>query len=227
MKKKMWFYAPVLFCLPLAHAQNAIDFNVNFGSAFDSSSGSGIDNANSPTNPLGEVSGGGCVPNTAADPYCEKTPSLGGFFLGFGGDIMFKEHFGAGVEANFQPGHSSFGPFNYRQTFYDFNGIYEPIITKRVIVQLQAGIGGARTSFGFTPPASCVACSTGAEPVGSQGHFQIHLGAGVQFAVTEHIFLRPEFDVHYVPGLSNQPLGFGSDWVPEATIAVGYHFGSR
>jgi opacity protein-like surface antigen len=219
--KKLWFYAPLLFCVPLAHAQSAIDFNVNFGSAFDSSSNSGIDNANSLSNAFG-----GCALNSG-DPFCEKTPSLSGFMLGFGGDIMFKEHFGFGAEVNFQPATSSYGPLNYRQTFYDFNGIYEPIIKKRVIVQLQAGVGGAKTSFGFSQ-SSCVGtnvvCSNQNEAVGSATHFQVHLGAGVQIAITEHLFLRPEFDVHYVPNLTNQ---FGSDWVPEATIAVGYHFGSR
>ena len=38
--KKIWGYLPLLlFCLPLANAQSAVDFNVAFGSAFDSATG--------------------------------------------------------------------------------------------------------------------------------------------------------------------------------------------
>lgn len=218
--KKIWFYAPLLFCVPLAHAQSAIDFNVGFGSAFDSATGKGIDNANSLLNPFGA-----CTLGTG-DTFCQATPSLGGFMLGFGGDIMFKEHFGAGAEVNFQPSTSNYGPLTYRQTFYDFNGIYEPIIKDRFIVQLQGGIGGTKTSFGYSQ-SSCVGtavCSTANEAVGSASHFQLHLGVGVQIAITDHLFLRPQFDVHYVPNFTNQ---FGSNWAPEATVWLGYHFGSH
>jgi hypothetical protein len=42
--------------------------------------------------------------------------------------------------------------------------------------------------------------------------------------VTSHIFIRPQFDFHYVPGLNNQ---FGSNMVPQGTIWVGYAMGSR
>jgi hypothetical protein len=47
---------------------------------------------------------------------------------------------------------------------------------------------------------------------------------GVQIFLTEHIFIKPEFDLHYVPGLTNQ---FGSDAVPEGMLWVGYNFGER
>jgi hypothetical protein len=218
--RKIWFCLPVLFCVPFAHAQSAIDFAVGGGTATDSSNNSGIDNANS-VNAFGA-----CTPNTTVDPYCEKTPSMSGFFLGFGGDIMFKEHFGFGAEVNFQPSHSNYGPLQYRETFFDANGVYEPFTKKRAVLQLQAGIGSARTGFQFSQN-SCVGtavCSTGTEPVGTATHFQVHLGAGVQIAITDHIFVRPQFDVHYVPNLTNQ---FGSNWVPEYTIWLGYHFGEK
>lgn len=217
--KKLWFCLPVLFCASFAHAQSAIDFAIGGGTATDSSNNSGIDNINS-LNAFGA-----CAPNTG-DPYCQTTPKMGGFFLGFGGDIMFKEHFGAGAEVNFQPAHLNYGPLQYRETFFDANGIYEPINKGRAIVQLQGGIGSARTGFTYSE-SSCVGtaiCSTGTQPIGSSTHFQVHLGAGVQIAITDHIFVRPAFDIHYVPNLTNQ---FGSNWVPEYTVWLGYHFGEK
>ena len=139
---------------------------------------------------------------------------------------MFREHFGGGAEVSFQPMHQNYGPFKYRQTFFDVNGIYEPLITKRAIVQLQGGIGSASTSFAFAQ-SSCVGtavCTTSSSAVGTSTHFQVHVGAGLQIAITEHIYIRPQFDLHYVPNLTQQ---FGSTLVPEATVWLGYHLGER
>jgi hypothetical protein len=217
--KRTWHYLPLLFCPLLAHAQSALDVNINFGTAWNSASGAGIDNINSP-NFLG-----GCVPGSG-DPFCQATSKLSGFFLGFGGDIMFREHFGAGAEVNFQPVHQDYGPIKSRQTFVDVNGIYEPLVSKRAIVQLQAGIGSASTGFIFSQ-SGCVGtalCTTQSSALGSSTHFQVHLGAGLQIPIKERFFIRPQFDIHYVPNFTDQ---YGSNWAPEATLAVGYHFGEH
>jgi len=212
--KKIWGCLPLLFLPVFAHAQSALDVNMNFGTAWDSATGLGIDNTTFTT----------CTPNSVVT--CQATPKLNGFFLGFGGDIMFRQHFGVGAEVNFQPTHQDYGPFQYRQTFVDVNGIYEPLITKRAIVQLQGGIGSASTGFTFSQ-SGCVGtavCSTSTQAVGSSTHFQVHVGAGLQIALTDHFFVRPQFDLHYVPNFTDQ---FGRNVVPAATIAVGYHFGER
>jgi hypothetical protein len=151
---------------------------------------------------------------------------MNGLFLGLGGDIMFRKHFGAGAEMSFQPSQKSYGPLQDRQMFYDVNGIYQPYATKRVALQLQGGVGGARTSFSYLQ-SSCVGsvvCSNSAQAVGTATHFQVHAGVGVQFFLTEHLFIRPQFDFHYVPGLNQQ---FNSNAVPAATVWIGYNLGSR
>jgi len=106
------------------------------------------------------------------------------------------------------------------------NGIYEPLITKRAIVQLQGGLGSASTGFIISQSgcAGTAVCSTSTSSVGSSTHFQLHFGAGLQIALTDHFFVRPSFDLHYVPNLTDQ---FGRNVVPAATIAVGYHFGEH
>jgi hypothetical protein len=208
-----------LFCASSANAQSAFDVNLGFGTAHDSASGGGLDNASS-LNAFGT-----CTPGSG-DPFCQTTPSLSGFFLGFGADLMLFRHFGVGGEFNVTPARSNYGPLQYRQLFYDMNAIYAPLSAKRAALQLQGGIGGARTSFAFSQ-SSCVGtavCSTAVEPVGNASHFQIHAGVGVQIYLTDHIFIRPQFDVHYVPNLTEQ---FGSNFVPEGTIWVGYNFGEH
>jgi opacity protein-like surface antigen len=213
-KNKLLGLLPLLLLPAFAHAQSALDVNVNFGSAWDSATGLGIDNTTFDT----------CVPNSVST--CQATPKLNGFFLGFGGDIMFRQHLGVGAEINFQPTHRDYGPFQYRQTFIDVNGIYEPLITKRAIVQLQGGLGSASTGFIISQSgcAGTAVCSTSTSSVGSYTHFQLHFGAGLQIALTDHFFVRPSFDLHYVPNLTDQ---FGRNVVPAATIAVGYHFGEH
>ncbi len=209
----------LLFGASLASAQTSFDVNLGFGSAWDSANGGGIDNAAS-LNAFGSCTVG------SGDANCQSLPKLNGFFLGFGGDLMFNKHLGAGFEASLQPSQESYGPLNSRQTFYDVNAIYAPVTKKRASLLLEGGIGGARTSFSLTQ-SGCVGtavCSTSTEPVGAANHFQVHVGVGVQVFLTEHIFIKPEFDLHYVPGLTNQ---FGSNAVPEGMLWVGYSFGER
>jgi hypothetical protein len=205
--------------LPFANAQTQFDVNLGLGSFHNSSNGSGLDNANS-TNAFGT-----CTPG-AADTFCQSTSGLGGVFLGLGGNLMFTRHFGAGFQANIQPAQSDYGPLQFRQSFYDVNGIYAPINEKRVMLQLLGGIGGAKSSFSFSQSA-CVGtavCSSQSVPVGNTNHFQVHAGVGVQFYLTSHIFVRPQFDYHYVPNFTDQ---FGSNSVPGGSIWVGYTFGER
>jgi hypothetical protein len=211
--KAVWrYFAPVsllILCAALASAQTSADVNVGLGSAHVS--------ANS--NPLNE-SGWGCATGTNC------LPALSGVFMGIGADVMLTKRYGVGGEASFQPTRTDYGTFaKFRQVFYDVNGIYVPLSEKRFAVQLQGGIGGARTSFIETGSA-CIgtSCVNQSQPLANWSHFQVHAGIGVSLYVTEHIFIRPQFDFHYVPGLNNQ---FGSNIVPQGTIWVGYTMGSR
>jgi Outer membrane protein beta-barrel domain len=208
----------LLLCfVPLARAQSTVDVALGFGSASNSANGSGIDNINSPN------AFGSCSLSTG-DTFCQATPSLGGFFMGLGGDVMLEEHYGLGGEISFQPTKHDFGPLQSRELFYDFDGIYAPVSVKRGSLRLLGGFGGSRTSFSFSQSA-CVGtavCSTQATSVGNSNHFQLHLGIGVELLPTEHIFVRPQFDFHYVPGFTDQ---FGRNTVPGAMIWIGYRFG--
>ena len=201
----------VLVIVPFARGQAAVDIGMGFGTFRDKANSGGIDSS----------SGQSCTPGSATT--CESLPSLNSFFLGFGGDVMFKQKFGAGFDASFQPNRPSYGPLNYRETFYDVDGIYQPISVKRFAVQLHGGIGGARTSFSENV-SQCVgtSCTTQNYPVLNANHFQVHFAAGVSIFVTEHIFIRPQFDMHYVPSFTNQ---FNSNFVPGATVWIGYNLG--
>jgi len=221
LKRANWIAActVALCCASFAHAQAALDVNVGFGSAHDSASGAGIDNG------LSLNAFGPCTPGSG-DTFCQATPGFDGFFLGLGGDIMLFKRLGAGFQYNVQPVRSNYGPLQFRQSFIDVDGIFAPVSTKRAELRLLGGIGAARTSFAITQ-SSCVGtavCSSSTQPVGNATHFSLHAGVGVQLFLTNHIFIRPQFDMHYVPNLTQQ---FGSNVVPGGSIWLGYNFGER
>jgi hypothetical protein len=215
-------YLPLLLCVSFAYGQSSVDVNVGFGTVYDTASTTGTDSN----------TGTSCTTGTT----CLRTPSLSGFFMGFGGSIMFNKRLGFGGEATIQPAKQNYSavfdstgtsyPLQSRQIFYDVNAIYAPVNEKKVMVRLEGGIGGARTSFSVTS-SSCVGtavCQTQTQPFGNATHFQVHAGVGVDLFVTEHLFIRPQFDLHYVPNFTNQ---YGSTLAPGAMVWVGYSMGDR
>jgi opacity protein-like surface antigen len=222
--KRISCYLPiflVLLGIPLAaRAQGpSFDVAVGFGTNYDKSNNAGIDNANS------ENAFGSCTPGTG-DTDCQTTPALDAFDLGGSGDVMFRKNLGFGFEGVFQPVAANYGPLTYRQTFYDFNAIFAPVNAKRVSLKIEGGVGGAKTSF-YLSQSECVGnavCSKYTELIGDSNHFAIHASAGVQIYVTEHVFIRPQFDYRFVPGFTDQ---FSSDSVLGGSVWLGYSFGDR
>jgi Outer membrane protein beta-barrel domain len=204
----------LLFGIPLAARAQSFDVGMGFGTNHDGSNGGGIDNASS------ETAFGPCTPGTG-DSDCETNPALNNFSLSFGGDFMATKHFGAGFEAVFQPAQENYGPLTYRQTFYDFNAIYAPINEKRVSLKIEGGAGGAKTSV-YVPVS--VPLGSENELFSENDHFAVHASVGVQIYVTEHIFIRPQFDYRFVPNFTEE---FGSDSVTGGSVWIGYSFGDR
>jgi hypothetical protein len=224
-------YLPLLFvvscCIPLASAQSQFDLNIGFGAIYDKASSTQVDQA------LLTCTGAG-------DIYapCVSTPSLTGFMLGFGGDLMLKKKFGIGAEVSFQPGKQQYVNLNAsaasegltnlsidsRMTLFDFNGIYQPISNKRVQVKLMGGIGAANLKFYESGASSSVlGNASSSQYFQSSNHLNVHGGIGIDIFVTDHIFIRPQLDVHYIPNLTQ----FGSSVVLDGMVWVGYSWGDR
>jgi hypothetical protein len=215
-------YLPLLFAISFAHAQSAAEVNIGFGTVHDKASASGTDSATGLTCTTGST--------------CSLPPALNGFFLGFGGTIMFTKHLGFGGEVTLQPAKQDYSTvydssgnayaLQSRQLFYDVDAVYAPVNQKKAMVRLAGGIGGASTRFSISS-TSCVGtavCQKQTQAFGNENHFQVHAGVGVQLYLKEHIFIRPQFDLHYVPNLTNQ---FGSNVVPGFTVWLGYSMGDR
>jgi outer membrane protein W len=190
-----------------AQAQTGLDVFFGVGTATDSSSGQKIDTFGT------------------GSPF--TTPSLAGTFGRVGADYMFKPWIGVGAETDFRFSQGAYAGLSYRPLFYDFNVVWAPTAHKfkRVVPELQAGIGGTRLGFYYnqTYCDSFAGCSSSNSQVESSNHFQTHLEAGIRFYATQHLFVRPQIDAHYV----NNFFQFGSNWVPEYGASVGWSFGER
>lgn len=153
------------------------------------------------------------------------TPKITGLFGTVGGGLMLTSHFGAGAQFSWRTGTGDYAGVNYRPMFYDFNGIWQPIKSKRFVPEIQAGIGGAsvRFSANTTQCDQLTGCSTVNLGSESSSHFQTHLAAAARLYVTPRLFIRPAVDAHYV----NNFFQFGSNWVPEYSLGVGYSFGGE
>jgi hypothetical protein len=160
---------------------------------------------------------------------CEAGPTIGGVFGVFGVDFMFRPHFGVNGEYAFRFAQANYLPaagLKFRPAFYDFNAVYEPISGKRIVPLVEGGIGGARIALYETQTISVTGITnTFSIPAGlNANHFQVHGAVGVKLYIKPALFIKPQFDIHYVTHLTDQ---FGRDWVPQYTVSVGYTFGER
>jgi len=197
---------PLLIVLLLGTAGHASaqSLNVFFGvgSAHDSSTGQV---------PAGSLNG-------------EVAPTLGGAFGIFGGNFMMNSHLGFGAEYAFRFTQGDYSGFGYRPTFYDFNAVYQPTDAwDRIKPTVEAGIGGATLHEYYNQQFCTIGCQNVSTLINNSNHFQLHVGVAARIYVKGHIFVRPAFDLHIVPNFNE----FGSDFVPQYTVAVGYSFGGR
>ena len=224
-------YLPLLFVLlcyiPFASAQSGFDINLGFGYVHDKANSSQIDQALNP-----------CTVNDLYPP-CVSTPALSGFMMGIGGDLMLWKKFGVGAEVAFQPAKQTYVNLNSsaasaglntlslqsRVTLFDFDGIYAPVNTKKVGIKLKGGIGGANIKFyeSGSSSNSVIGSQNYSQYYASSNHFNVHGGFGVQIYLTDHVFIRPEFDVHYVPNLNQ----YGSNVIVQGMAWIGYSWGDR
>lgn len=235
---RIFRYLPILiltlFCVQLASAQSSFDFNLGFGAAQDKAATGGIDTSSANL--------GTCSSATLAG-YCEPTDSLSGFMISVGGNLMLWKHFGVGFNANIQAAQSNYATLltpaqaaslgeagvseslKDRVTFYQFDATYQPYATKKASFQLIGGVGGANVKFyeASSSTGSLLGNVNQSEYAQSANHFQIHAGVAMQVYVSGNFFIRPEFDIHYVPNF----IQFGRNVVTQEMVWIGYSFGNR
>lgn len=146
----------------------------------------------------------------------------GGLYPSIGGDAIFHKRFGVGFDITWRGGQGNYGgqDIPYRPIIFDFNGVYQPRLSKKTGLDLLGGIGWQTTRFyGFTPTFSCEefnACYN------SYNHFLVDVGAGVRYYAWGHVFVRPE--VRYYHVLNNTDV-FSSGNIIRVGASIGYTIG--
>jgi outer membrane protein with beta-barrel domain len=173
----------------------------------------------------------GCATGQINDPFAPTQPgpcvgvsNMGGVFGVFGADFMITPHLGVNGEYSWRFTQSNYLPtdsVNIRPGFYDFNAVYQPGSgDKRIVPVLEGGIGGAKLSFYATQSAGSIL--TTSQLFATSNHFQVHGAVGVKLYFKSDLFIKPQFDIHYVNNLTDQ---YGRNVVPAFTISIGYTFG--
>ena len=149
-------------------------------------------------------------------------PEKGGLYPNISADVIFHRRVGFGFDAVWRGSQGNYGGLGipYRPIIFDFNGVFQPRLGKKVGADLMAGIGWQSTRFyGFTPTFSCEslgACYT------SSNHFLVDIGGGLRYYVWGHVFVRPEAHYYHIV---NNTADFTSNNVIRVGASIGYTIG--
>jgi hypothetical protein len=142
----------------------------------------------------------------------------GGLFTNIGADVIFHKRLGFAFDATWRTSQGNYSGQPYRPILFDFNGVYQPRISKKVGADLMGGIGWQTTRFYLPYCTNQFTCNN----YTSSNHFLVDVGAGLRYYVWGHVFVRPE--VRYYRILNNTDV-FSSDNVFHVGASIGYTIG--
>ena len=149
-------------------------------------------------------------------------PEKGGLYPSISGDVIFHKRVGFNFEASWRARQGNYAGLGipFRPILFDFNGVYQPHLSKKVGVDLMGGIGWQSTRFyGYQPTSNCVyfgACYT------SSNHFLVDVGGGIRYYVRGHVFVRPEAHFYHIV---NNTADFSSNNLVRVGASIGYTIG--
>jgi hypothetical protein len=149
-------------------------------------------------------------------------PEKGGLYPTISGDVIFHKRVGFNFEASWRARQGNYAGLGlpYRPILFDFNGVYQPRLSKKIGADLMAGIGWQTTRFyQYTNTSNCVffnACYT------SSNHFLVDVGGGVRYYVYGNFFVRPEAHFYHIV---NNTSDFTSNNVVRVGASIGYTIG--
>jgi hypothetical protein len=162
-------------------------------------------------------------PGAASCNFNTGCPEKGGLYINLGADVIFHRRMGFGFDAAWKASQGEYGGPGgqpYRPILFDFNGVYQPRLSKKVGADLMGGIGWQTTRFyGYQPTGNCVyfgACYQ------SSNHFLVDVGGGLRYYVWGHVFVRPE--AHYYK-VFNNTSDFTSGNIIRVGASIGYTIG--
>ena len=162
----------------------------------------------------------GCSFDTSVGYF--TCPETGGLYTNISADVIFHRRMGIGFDADWRASQGAYGGNGgqpYRPIIFDFNGVYQPRLSKKVGADLFAGIGWQSTRF-YTGNYVCsfVSCIN----YNSSNHFLIDIGGGLRYYVWNHFFVRPEAHYYYI---HNNNVDFSTNNILRVGASIGYTIG--
>lgn len=157
-------------------------------------------------------------------------PEKGGLYPAINGDVIFHRRVGFGYEVTWRGSQGLYGGCSdcqpYRPIIQDFNAVYQPRVTKKVGLDLMAGIGWQETRL-YSGNYSCtfVSCTN----YTTSNHFLVDVGGGIRYYFWHHVFIRPElkyYNIHNnVANSFSGNFGFSSGNLLRVGGSIGYTIG--
>ena len=162
---------------------------------------------------------GACgTPNSSGLFSC---PEKGGVYPAITADVIFHQRVGFGYEVTWRASQGAYGGSGgqpYRPIINDFNLVYQPRLSKKAGVDLNAGIGFQSTRYYLPFCTNSFNCTN----FTSSHHFLVDLGGGLRYYVWGHLFVRPEARFYYV---QNNTPDFTSGNLLRVGASIGYTIG--
>ena len=144
----------------------------------------------------------------------------GGIYPSIGFDYVGFRHtrFGLNFETAWRYHQASYyGYENYRPIFTDANALFQPKLTRKFGLDVQAGVGVASNRFDLLASCGIPGCTN----YTGSNHFMEDLGVGVRYRFWHHLphlFIRPEIRYYHI----QNNFEFNSGNVFRAGVSLGY-----
>jgi len=165
------------------------------------------------------MSSGSCTTNLGSGLF--TCPEKGGLYPSVSADVIFHKRIGFGFETSWKASQGAYGGTGgqpFRPIITDFNAMYQPRISKKVGLDLMAGVGWQSTRFYLPFCTGTFSCDNFA----SSHHFLVDVGGGIRYYVWNHVFVRPEAHYYYV---NNNTDDFSSNNLFRVGASIGYTIG--
>jgi len=161
-------------------------------------------------------------PGAAACNFNTGCPEKGGLYPNIGADVIFHRRVGFGFDVAWKGSQGAYGGSGgvpFRPILLDFNGVYQPRLSKKAGLDLMGGVGWQSTRF-YSGNYNCnyFSCTN----FTSSHHFLVDIGGGLRYYVRGHIFVRPEAHYYWI---NNNTADFTSNNILRVGASIGYTIG--
>ena len=168
---------------------------------------------------FGTITAPGASPCNFTTGLC---PEKGGLYPNLGADVVFHRRVGFGFDVAWRGGQGAYGGPGgqaFRPIIFDFNGVFQPRLSKKAGLDLMGGIGWQSTRF-YSGNYTCnfFSCINYV----SSNHFLVDVGGGIRYYFWGHVFVRPEAHYYWI---NNNTADFTNNSIVRVGGSIGYTIG--